>query len=109
MATVQNVIDRARIPLNDADKARYPDSQLLGYFNDGLAIAYAVRPDLRFGSYTKAVELLGLNDTSPLSAQHEVAMQHYIVFRAETKDDEHVNANREQKELDRFKNLITST
>jgi hypothetical protein len=109
MTAVQNVIDRARTPLNDNDKERYSDPQLLGFLNDGVAIAYSVRPDLRFGSYGKPVELLELDDTFPLGAQHEAAIQHYIVFRAETRDDEHVNANREQKELERFKNLITST
>ncbi len=110
MTTCQNVIDRARVPLNDADKTRYSDPELLSYLCDGIAEAYSLRPDLRYGSYTTPpVTLFQLTDTFPLSAQHEVALQHYLVYRAENKDDENVNANREEKSYQRFARGITST
>jgi hypothetical protein len=110
MTTCQNVIDRARVPLNDADKTRYPDADLLSYLCDGVAEAYALRPDLRFGNFkTSAVTLFVTTDTFPLAAQHEVALQHYIVYRAETRDDENVNANREQKSFQMFERGILKT
>ncbi|WP_458763666.1 hypothetical protein [Cupriavidus basilensis] len=109
MTTVQQVIDRGRVPLNDADKVRYPDATLLGYVNDGVAEVYALRPDLRFGKFGVALPDLLPGDTFPLSPQHAVAMQHYLVYRAEMKDDEHVNANREIKAYKLFQTLVSAT
>jgi hypothetical protein len=110
VTTCQNIIDRARVPLNDADKTRYPDAEMLSYLCDGIAEAYAKRPDLRFGNFkTPAVTLFGLADTFPLSAQHEIALQNYLVYRAENKDDENVNANREVKSYQMFDSVISKT
>lgn len=110
MTTCQSVIDRARVPLNDADKTRYSDTEMLSYLCDGIAEAYSLRPDLRFGSYTaSAVTLFQPTDTFPLSAQHEVALQHYLIYRAENKDDENVNEDRETKSYQRFVTGITKT
>lgn len=110
MTTCQQILDRARVPLNDADKTRYPDAELLSYLCDGIAEAYALRPDLRFGNYLSApVTLFQFTDTFPLASQHEVALQHYIVFRGESKDDENVNENREQKSYQLFCSGITKT
>ena len=110
MTTCQSVIDRARVPLNDADKSRYPDATLLSYLCDGIAEAYTLRPDLRFGNYlTAPVTLFALTDTFPLSAQHEVALQHYIVYRAENTDDENVNANRNVQSFQMFERGILKT
>lgn len=109
MATVQQVIDKGRVPLNDADKVRYSDVTLLGYVNDGVAEVYALRPDLRFGKFGQPVPDLALSDAFPLSAQHAVAMQHYLVYRAEMKDDEHVNTNREVKAYKLFQTLVSAT
>ena len=110
MSTCQSVIDRARVPLNDADKSRYTDTELLSYLCDGIAEAYALRPDLRFGNFkAAAVTLFALTDTFPLSVQHEVALQHYLVYRAENKDDENVNEDREQKSYQRFQSGILKT
>ncbi|WP_454731505.1 MULTISPECIES: hypothetical protein [Cupriavidus] len=109
MPTVQQVINNGRVPLNDADKDRYSDADMLGFVNDGLAEIYGMRPDLRFGRFSQAVPMLGLSDDFPLSPQHAVAMQHYLVFRAEMKDDEHVNANREVKAYKLFQTLISAT
>jgi hypothetical protein len=110
MSTCQSVIDRARVPLNDNDKTRYADSELLSYLCDGIAEAYALRPDLRFGNYTTAaVTLFQFTDNFPLSVQHEVALQHYLVYRSENKDDENVNEDREQKSYGRFQSGIMKT
>ena len=44
MATMQDVVDRARIPLNDATKVRYADATLLAFLNAGVSRTYAIRP-----------------------------------------------------------------
>lgn len=44
--TAQTCIDKARIPLNDSAKARYPDLELLKHLNSGLGTFALVRPDL---------------------------------------------------------------
>ena len=46
MATFQQAIDSARIPLNDAAKVRYPDDVLLGYAIDAVREIAVYRPDL---------------------------------------------------------------
>ncbi|CAG2132516.1 DUF6682 family protein [Cupriavidus numazuensis] len=109
MATVQEVIDRGREPLNDADKVRYPDSTLLNYLNDGLAEIYTIRPDLRFGSYGTPVARVALTDTFPLSFAHEVAIKHYMVYRSELTDDENVNTNRADKTYQLFTKAVATT
>lgn len=46
MATYQQLIDRARLTLNDAAKDRYPDAEMFEYALDGLREAASFRPDL---------------------------------------------------------------
>lgn len=109
MPTVQQVMDRGRRALNDADKVRYPDADLLDYVNDGVAEIYEMRPDLRVGKFRQPVPTLAAGDAFPLSGAHAVAIQHYIAFRAETRDDENVNENREVKSYKLFQTLMAST
>lgn len=44
--TAQQVIDRARYPLNDTAKSRYFDADGLSFLNDGLLAMVIFRPDL---------------------------------------------------------------
>jgi hypothetical protein len=179
MATFQAVLDRLRPTLNDTDKVRYPDPELLAYALDGLRETCVLRPDLftvtgaitcvagveqtivpngwfvidvygvqnggaityadfdtfrayragwrtdpagpavhwmrfpadaskqpnnRFYVYPKSLagqlldaswtELnttaLTINSTIPLNEQYEPALESYVIFRAESKDDEFV-------------------
>lgn len=46
MSTLQHIVDRARVPLNDAAAERYTDAELLGYAKDGIREAAILRPDL---------------------------------------------------------------
>ncbi|MDE4918269.1 uncharacterized protein DUF6682 [Cupriavidus metallidurans] len=109
MATVQQVIDRGRVPLNDADKVRYTDDDLLNYLNDGMAEIYTKRPDLRFGKFGVATDPIGLTDKFPLSQAHEVAIKHYIVYRSELTDDENVNENRAAQTYKLFEKAVATT
>ena len=88
--TLQAVIDKARIPLNDADKDRYPDAELLGYANDGLLVLRNKRPDLFVGAFSTPWANKALTDAFPLDDQLVVPMCDYIAFRAESKNDESI-------------------
>lgn len=87
--TFQNVVDRARTPLNDADKTRWSDAVLLGFANDGVLLLRQRRPDLFFGSYTSlpgAEQLISSN--IPVGDEHFPALADYVTARALFGEDE---------------------
>lgn len=88
--TMQQVVDRARIPLNDADKARYSDTDLLGYANDAVLVLRAKRPDLFFGQFASLPGAKALGENLPLDDTLFPAVCDYVTARAETRDDESV-------------------
>lgn len=94
--TMQNVLDRARIPLNDNAKTRYSDERGLEFANAAIARAYQIRPDLKFGSYGTAFTPLPVGDGFPLPYQHLQAVADYVTGRWLTIDDE---ANAAEKAL----------
>lgn len=96
--TFQQVADRARLPLNDADKVRYPDSELLGYATDAYLMLKRYRPDLFIGAWTLASwDAFAIGDTFPAAPDEYLpAIADYVTARAEFKDDEHVVAQRAQ-------------
>jgi hypothetical protein len=100
MTTAAQVIASARITLNDAvptlGSPRYSDATLLGYVNDGVTEAYALRPDLLFGSYSTTPAALNLGDPMPFEGRERLAVEAYIVARAEFIEDQHVNSGRAQ-------------
>lgn len=96
--TFQNLVDRARLPLNDAAKTRYPDSELLSYAVDAFLLIRRYRPDLHLGDWI--IEDWSLIDlTSEFSNcpdEYMPIVADYVTARAEFKDDEHVVAERAQ-------------
>lgn len=88
--TLQQVCDHARLPLNDADKARYADTELLGYANDAVQILRNKRPDLFYGTFTTALTDKALGDNLPLDDTLFSAVCDYVTARAESKNDESV-------------------
>ncbi len=108
MTTIQAVLDLARDPLNDADKVRYSDADLLKFANAAIRRIYQVRPDLRFGAYTTPVTDLVISSVFPLPAEYAQAVADYITFRAESRDDEHVDSNRVTVFLNSFNQAILS-
>lgn len=86
--TFQQVCDRARIPLNDADKTRYPDVDLLSYANDAVLLLRQKRPDLFFGSWTVPAGEYVVSDPIPVSDLYFPAICDYVTGRAEFRDDE---------------------
>lgn len=86
--TMQNVIDRARVPLNDDAKARHTDAQMLVYAKDGLRLLLSRRPDLFFQNFAVDIEALVLGDSLPLDDLYAPALQDYVTARAETRNTE---------------------
>ena len=93
--TYQTVIELARLPLNDEDKARYPDTVLLSFANQGMLRLLRNRPDLFIGQFRSLPSgEKGLGDAFPLPAEYVQSVADYVTARAEMTDDEHVNSGR---------------
>jgi len=92
---MQNIVDLARIPLNDDSKTRYDDATLLNYTNRAIQRLIIVRPDLFIGSYLSLpTTALALGDTFPLGAPYEQPVADYVTARAETVDAEFAENSR---------------
>lgn len=103
MPTCQEVITSARVTLSDSvpvtGATRYTTTYLLQLLNDGVVELYGIRPDLRFGKYKSAVTPLTLSAVFPHESRERMAVEQYIVARAEFTEDQHVNSNRAQAAL----------
>lgn len=87
MSTMQAICDLSRLDINDADKTRYADTDLLKYANDAVAVVYQMRPDLKFGRYSTPTADLGMTDDFPLDNAYRSPVAAYVVARSETADD----------------------
>jgi hypothetical protein len=93
--TYQTVVDLARLPLNDEDKARYTDAVLMAYANHGILMILKRRPDLFIGQFSNLPNgEKAFADSFPLPAQYAQLLADYVTARAETSDDELVNSGR---------------
>ena len=106
MATVQNIIDEARVILQDAAKTRYSDTQLVTHCNYALYTANRLRPDLFFSSIGTAQTALVAGSTFPLPPQFEPVVSNYVASRAELRDDEYSVDGRAAALLAEFKNAL---
>lgn len=98
--TVQQVIDRARVPLNDAAKSRYSDAELTVYANDAYYLLRRYRSDIFLGKWSSLPAALGLDDEFPaVDIMYIPSVSDYVTARAEFKDDEAVIAERAQAML----------
>ena len=96
MATLQNVMDLARVPLNDspsnAAERRYTDTDsLLPALKAALLTTFRKRPDLWLGNYTAAatVQAMTAASTFPLADEYIQPVADYVSARAELVDDEY--------------------
>lgn len=115
--TIQSILDGAREDTNarkesgsDAN-ARWKDAAPEGitWVNDFVRIAYAVRPDLRFGSGWGVVTELLVADNFPLPDRYRAACQAYVVARYEARDDEAVVNERFAAHLKISSDLLANT
>jgi uncharacterized protein DUF6682 len=93
--TYQSVIDLARIPLNDSDKTRYSDADLLSYTNHCLLTLTKRRPDLFIGQYASLPDgQKALADTFPLGAEYVQTTADYVSGRSQMIDDENADSGK---------------
>jgi len=88
MPTLQQVLDRARIPLNDAGKDRYLDSEGLGYANDAVKVLRRERPDLFIGQFEALPGDKALGEDLPVDDEYFSPVCDYVTARWEFRDDE---------------------
>lgn len=95
--TYQSIVDQARKPLNDADKARYSDADLLNWANHALLALVNRRPDIFIGQLSNLpTGEAALTDTFPLPPVYVKILSDYVTSMAEMVDDEHANSGRAQ-------------
>lgn len=102
MATMQDLLDRARRPLKDASKRRLSDTDALRYANAAVRRAYTLRPDLRFGSYTSVPSDLVLGDAFPLPLEYFQAVANYVTAVGEMEEDDAAHAERSAAFMTQF-------
>jgi hypothetical protein len=108
MATFTNLTDSARVLLNDVDKVRYSDVQLLEYANEAIAEAKRIRPDLFLGSFTVALPTYTGGQTVPVGSEYLQYLKDFVVSRAEFRDDEFTVDGRAATFLQKFRNGMLS-
>lgn len=86
MATAQQIIDMARRPLEDADKDRYLDADLLGFLNFGLRTLKKTRADIFVGNLKTGHTDLALGDDVPTPEEMDQALADYVTARASLTD-----------------------
>jgi hypothetical protein len=93
--TYQNIVDLARIPLNDKDKVRYTDDQLLSFANQGMMAFAKRRPDVFVGQYNNMpAGNYALTDLFPVDVSYVQQIADWVTARAEMSDDEFADSGR---------------
>lgn len=85
-ASTISLLDRARLPLNDADKTRWPDTELLTYLNEAIGIVRKSRPDLFFATLLEEPVVALNTDDVPVPYTHRQVLVDYVSARAQMKD-----------------------
>lgn len=106
--TFQQVIDRARTKLNDADKVRYADADALKDAQAGILAMLDLRPDIFFGTLgTVNVEgTYSINENVPMNGRYTLMLEDWIVHRAEFVDDEGASGTRSAAALQFFQGRL---
>jgi hypothetical protein len=108
MATFQQIIDEARVILNDQvidsnTVTRYTEAQLLGYIRQAVIEARRVRPDLFMSNLTAAFPPFAVTDTVPVPEEYHLCLSDYAAHRAELRDDEFAVDGRASTLFQKFK------
>jgi hypothetical protein len=112
MATFQQIIDDARIILNDEytdsnTVLRYTASQLLVYARQAVIESRRIRPDLFLSNLTGSFPVFAETDTVPMPDEYHAAIADYIAHRAEMRDDEFEVDGRASSLFMKFKSGLT--
>lgn len=93
----------ARIPLNDSDKTRYSDTQLMLFANQAMMAFAKRRPDAFIGQFSNLPDgTAALTDSFPIDQGHAQQIADWITGRAEMTDDEHTDTGRAKVFVDMF-------
>ena len=95
--------------LNDVDKVRWSDEDLLEYANEAVVEIRRVRPDLFLGTYLQTIPVYDGPDDFPLPRVYESFAKDYIVHRAHSREEEYVNDNRAVLFYSRFEKGLLRT
>lgn len=106
--TIQTVIDLARLTLNDDDKIRWPDAEMLSYAQDGLDTVFRLRPDLFHGQFATLFDssALVVGSTFPIENRFRRTVADYLIMRAESKDEEAVSTGRASQSAQYFERML---
>lgn len=92
MATMQEVVDLARLDLNDDDKVRHTDAVLIKYASNYVQEATKSRPDLFFRqALSMPTSNLALANTFPMPDRYIRSAADYIIGRAKMRGTEESN------------------
>jgi hypothetical protein len=89
VTTVKQVVDTARLLLQDAEKERYKDDELVALVNMGLMDLRHKRPEAFIGLYHVETPTVALNDPFPVSDMYLGGMVKYVAGYAEVRDDDY--------------------
>ena len=108
MATFQQIMDDARVLLNDVKLdvdtvTRYSEAQLLLYAQQALYEARRVRPDLFLSNLTGDFPAYATTDNAPIPEAYVVPLIDYVISRAEMRDDEFAVDGRAATLFQKFK------
>lgn len=108
MATFQQIINSARVVINDVvidetTVTRYSEAQLLEYARAALVQARHLRPDLFLSNMTAPFPAFAASDIVPIPEPYEIPLIDYIVHRAELRDDEFAVDGRSATLFQKFK------
>jgi hypothetical protein len=112
MYLISDVIDQSRYLLQDRrEPYRHSDDELLAYFNNAVAEAYRIRPDLFLGlNYTlTAYTSANLTDDFPLAPFYAPQFIVYIAGFADLSNDEYATDGRAVALLNKFTAGLLST
>lgn len=107
--TAKNVIDRCRRMLPDTGPVfKWLDDELIMYINDGIKEILKLRPEAIFTSgitfpITEPSEISATTDTLTLADNFLPVIANYVMYRANTKNQEYANAERAGHYLNEFK------
>lgn len=107
MATFQNLLDQARLTLQDADKTRYPDTDLMVYANEAMRIFRKLRSDLFFLSLTTPLADFSVGDNFPLAAEFDYPLKRYVIAGAQWREDEYSVGGKADRMYQQFKDDLT--
>ena len=109
--TIQDIIDEARILIQDTEVGSYRNSNedLMRWFNNGVLEIRRLRPDIFINLYDVDVPTYttdNLTDNYPYDEQTTTALAYFIAGNNEMKDDEHVETGRAVALVNQFKQLL---